>query len=112
MLFIELLKAIASRQISNLKEALTTVDKLALTTRLHDEVTAARALLESLLRIENIKKHVLAMDKSSLSELRNYNNPPSTVLPVVQAMLLLLGSYESFTKVETMLVKIHCTYCV
>ena len=102
ILFSVLQTAIASRDIQKLKTALTQVEKLALKTRLSNEVITARYLLESLARVAKIKQHMLAMDNKPINELRSYNSPPSMVLPIVQAMLLVLGSPESATKVSKM----------
>ena len=91
-----LLAAIESRQVSQLKAVIVDIEKRGLTARYRNEVTIARNLLESLQRVEKINNRVqaLKMNSAALVELRNYNTPPNIVLPVVQAMLLLLGIRE------------------
>jgi hypothetical protein len=98
-MYADLLAAIKSRKVNELKEALTNVDKHTFTTRLQDEVAAAYSLLEHLLRIDKIKRLVLAMSTKKLAEAHAFPHPPDKVHPVVQAMLLLLGHHEGITKV-------------
>lgn len=61
-IFPELIKAIKKKDIDELVEAMDNVKVQGFTSELHQEMSDADRLLQSLLRIQRLKKIVLDMD--------------------------------------------------
>ena len=60
----------------------------------------ARAMMQSLERLQDLQKAIIQMDQKKMLEIKNYTNPPRLVHEVMIATLLLLGEPESNTRVS------------
>ncbi|XP_052213451.1 uncharacterized protein LOC127832191 isoform X2 [Dreissena polymorpha] len=94
----ELIIAIRDKDTRKLKAALKKVKATGLEERLHNEVTLARSLLDRLKKLQRLLHAVLALDQSTILEIRGYSAPPIIVKTVMMATLLLLGHWEEDTK--------------
>ncbi len=75
------------------------MEKQKFSSQLTEEVANAKQVIKSLQRILKLQIAVLALDQTTMLELRNYANPPKLVHQVIKATLLLLGDEEKLTKV-------------
>ena len=89
-----------SQNLDRLRLAIRTVEHGGHEPRLRPEMVEARELLESLERIDLLRRDVLNMDASTWSEVRRYTSPHPIVHKVIIGALLLLGDHEGRTRVS------------
>lgn len=88
------------RDVKAILTAIHELENMNFSSRLAEELAAAKKLLKSLERIEALKEAVLKMDQKTMLELKNYSKPPKMVHQVMRASLLLLGYDETSTVVS------------
>ncbi|XP_052760549.1 lim and transglutaminase domain protein ltd-1-like isoform X2 [Mya arenaria] len=105
----DLLIAIRDKDSKKLKSAVKKVKAAKLEERLQYEVNLAKSLIERLKKLQKLLHAILALDQSTIMEIRGYSSPPPIVHTVMMATLLLLGHWHEDTKawknIQTLLLK-------
>ncbi|WAR14362.1 hypothetical protein MAR_004467 [Mya arenaria] len=94
----DLLIAIRDKDSKKLKSAVKKVKAAKLEERLQYEVNLAKSLIERLKKLQKLLHAILALDQSTIMEIRGYSSPPPIVHTVMMATLLLLGHWHEDTK--------------
>ncbi|XP_048760115.1 uncharacterized protein LOC125669562 isoform X3 [Ostrea edulis] len=94
----ELNTASHSRDLEQLDKAIKRAKEANYDSLLDLQIVMAGRLRDQLHRIEKLRHSVLNMDKRTVSEIRNYGNPPDGVHQSIQAACLLLGHTKKEVK--------------
>lgn len=100
LILIELNTASHSRDLEQLDKAIKRAKEANYDSLLDLQIVMAGRLRDQLHRIEKLRHSVLNMDKRTVSEIRNYGNPPDGVHQSIQAACLLLGHTKKEVKVR------------
>ena len=91
--------AMSRRHLGDVEAAVSNIKKRKLEKDYAVELLDADKLMNKLRRLERLRKEILELNQSTISEIRSYQNPPPAVHQVMIAVYLLLGYKEKELKV-------------
>ena len=87
------------RHLGDVEAAVNNIKKKKLEKDYALELIDADKLMNKLRRLERLRKEILELNQSTISEIRSYQKPPEAVHQVMIAVYLLLGYKEKELKV-------------
>ena len=97
--------AMSRRHLGDVEAAVNKIKKMELEKEYALELIEADKLMNKLRRLERLRREILELNQSTISEIRSYQKPPEAVHQVMIAVYLLLG-YEE----EELMVKIRVNF--
>ena len=91
--------AMSRRHLGDVEAAVSNIKKRKLEKDYAVELLDADKLMNKLRRLERLRKEILELNQSTISEIRSYQSPPPAVHQVMIAVYLLLGYKEKELKV-------------
>ena len=91
--------AMSRRHLGDVEAAVNKIKKKKLEKEYALELIEADKLMNKLRRLERLRREILELNQSTISEIRSYQKPPEAVHQVMIAVYLLLGYKEKELKV-------------
>ena len=92
--------AMSRRHLNDVEDAVNNIKRKKIEKEYAVELIEADKLLNKLRRLERLRREILELNQSTISEIRSYQRPPPAVHDVMIAVYLLLGYKEKELKVS------------
>ena len=96
-------EAMSRRHLADLESAADFIRKKKLDAEYAAALVEADLLIKRLRKLEHLRREILELNQSTISEIRSYRDPPPSVHQVMIAVYLLLGHNEDYLKVRNCL---------